>query len=65
MANTDLYKCPEQLQKLANCISNICAQAKMAEAQMEFMKSIIDQGYDARFLHDSVIIYSKKDQNNE
>lgn len=65
MANTDLYKCPEQLQKLANRISNVCAQAKMAEAQMEFMKNLIDQRYDARFLHDSIIIYSKKEQNNE
>lgn len=65
MANTDLYKCPEQLQKLANCLSNVCAQAKMAEAQMKFFNDMIYLQYDAEFLHDSVIIYSKKEQNNE
>jgi hypothetical protein len=61
MANYDLKKCPQLLQKISGTLSNVCAQAKMAEAQMELMRHLINQNFDARFLHDSVIIKRRKD----
>jgi hypothetical protein len=60
MANYDLEKCPQLLQKISSTLSNVCAQAKMAEAQMELMHHLINQNFDAEFLHDSVIIKRRK-----
>lgn len=62
MANNNLEKCPQLIQKTK--LANICVQTQMAEAHMEFMRHIIKQNFDAEFLHDSVIIKKKKDNKN-